>query len=146
MNPTGSPHEAIDRFCDTLWLEDGLAKNTLEAYRRDLRLYADWLAARGWEATDAIDTPGTFARRGGILDLFATDWDRPVRVELFGDEIESLRTFDTVSQRSVDTLDAIDLTALVRATPAVAASQPGARSSPTSSLRARGGPLSNRAN
>ena len=47
MNPTGSPHEAIDRFCDTLWLEDGLAKNTLEAYRRDLRLYADWLAARG---------------------------------------------------------------------------------------------------
>ncbi|NDC54162.1 MAG: transcription-repair coupling factor, partial [Planctomycetia bacterium] len=46
------------------------------------------------------------------MDLFAVDWDRPVRVELFGDEIESLRTFDTVSQRSVDTLQSIDLTAL----------------------------------
>ena len=34
---------AIDEFCDTLWLEDGLAKNTLDAYRRDLELFADWL-------------------------------------------------------------------------------------------------------
>jgi transcription-repair coupling factor (superfamily II helicase) len=82
--------------------------------RLDPAELADWLIARGWEAADAIESPGTFARRGGILDLFATDWDRPVRVELFGDEIESLRTFDTVSQRSVDALDAIDLTALVR--------------------------------
>jgi transcription-repair coupling factor (superfamily II helicase) len=53
------------------------------------------------------------ARRGGIVDLFAADWERPVRVEFDGDEIESLRTFDTVTQRSVDTLPAIDLTALV---------------------------------
>ncbi|MDB5797657.1 MAG: xerD [Paucimonas sp.] len=36
-------HGAIDEFCDTLWLEDGLSKNTLEAYRRDLTLFADWL-------------------------------------------------------------------------------------------------------
>jgi transcription-repair coupling factor (superfamily II helicase) len=75
---------------------------------------ADWLGARGWEAADAVDRPGTFARRGGIIDLFATDWDRPVRIDMFGDEIESLRTFDTVSQRSVDTLTTIDLTALAR--------------------------------
>jgi transcription-repair coupling factor (superfamily II helicase) len=75
---------------------------------------ADWLLARGWRAADAVDAPGTFARRGGLVDLFAADWDRPVRVELFGDEIESLRTFDTVSQRSVEQLGGIDLTALVR--------------------------------
>jgi transcription-repair coupling factor (superfamily II helicase) len=77
---------------------------------------ADWLAARGWRAADAIDAPGSFARRGGIIDLFAIDWDRPVRVELFGDEIESLRTFDTVSQRSVAELQGIDLTALALST------------------------------
>ncbi len=35
----------IDQFCDTLWLEDGLAKNSLEAYRRDMRLFAEWLHA-----------------------------------------------------------------------------------------------------
>ncbi len=80
--------------------------------RLDPEELADWLTARGWHLVDAIDTPGAFARRGGIVDLFAVDWDRPVRMELFGDEIESLRTFDTVSQRSVATLTAIDLTAL----------------------------------
>lgn len=43
---TPAPSQAeIDEFCDTLWLEDGLSKNTLEAYRRDLRLFADWLQA-----------------------------------------------------------------------------------------------------
>ncbi len=73
---------------------------------------AEWLAARGWQAADAIDTAGSFARRGGIVDLFAADWERPVRMELYGDEIESLRTFDTVSQRSVATLESVDLTAL----------------------------------
>jgi transcription-repair coupling factor (superfamily II helicase) len=73
---------------------------------------ADWLTARGWQAADAIDAPGSFARRGGIVDLFAADWERPIRMELYGDEIESLRTFDTVSQRSVTDLETIDLTAL----------------------------------
>ena len=51
MSPASSPciampaanQASIDEFCDTLWLEDGLAKNSLEAYRRDLRLYAAWL-------------------------------------------------------------------------------------------------------
>ena len=33
----------IDQFCDLLWLEDGLAKNTVDAYRRDMRLFAEWL-------------------------------------------------------------------------------------------------------
>ncbi len=90
--------------------------------RQDPGELGDWLIARGWEQADAIDRPGTFARRGGIVDLFAADWERPVRVEFFGDEIESLRTFDTVTQRSVDTLPAVDLTALVhRATDGAAA-------------------------
>jgi integrase/recombinase XerD len=40
-----SSQAAIDEFCDTLWLEDGLAKNSLDAYRRDMRLFADWLQA-----------------------------------------------------------------------------------------------------
>ncbi|HKX95766.1 MAG TPA: site-specific tyrosine recombinase XerD [Methylibium sp.] len=45
--------EAIDCFLDALWLEDGLAANTLAAYRRDLTLYAQWLAAEGGKAIDA---------------------------------------------------------------------------------------------
>ncbi|MGE5116020.1 MAG: site-specific tyrosine recombinase XerD [Betaproteobacteria bacterium] len=46
---------SIDRFIDAVWLEDGLAANTLAAYRRDLGLYADWLAAGEREAPRAID-------------------------------------------------------------------------------------------
>jgi transcription-repair coupling factor (superfamily II helicase) len=83
--------------------------------RLDPEELAGWLTARGWQAADAIDAPGTFARRGGIVDLFAADWERPVRIDLDGDEIDSLRTFDTVSQRSVATLEGIDLTALAAA-------------------------------
>ena len=45
--------EAIDRFVDALWLEDGLSANTLAAYRRDLQLYARWLAQAGGKALDA---------------------------------------------------------------------------------------------
>jgi transcription-repair coupling factor (superfamily II helicase) len=80
--------------------------------RLDPEELAEWLGVRGWRLVDAIDTPGTFARRGGIVDLFAADWDRPVRIDLFGDEIESLRTFDTVTQRSVAAVESVDLTAL----------------------------------
>jgi integrase/recombinase XerD len=56
----------IDGFCDTLWLEDGLAKNTLEAYRRDLSLFAAWLEAetgRPLDAAGADDLNAYFAAR-----------------------------------------------------------------------------------
>jgi integrase/recombinase XerD len=56
----------LDEFCDTVWLEDGLAKNTLDSYRRDLRLFAQWLEAQGraslLAATEA-DLSGYFAWR-----------------------------------------------------------------------------------
>jgi integrase/recombinase XerD len=44
-----SSQRLIDEFCDALWLEDGLARNTLDSYRRDLKQFADWLEARGLE-------------------------------------------------------------------------------------------------
>jgi integrase/recombinase XerD len=62
----------LDEFCDQLWLEDGLAKNTLESYRRDLALFADWLAGRG-KALDAAAEPellGYFAFRHGRTKRF----------------------------------------------------------------------------
>lgn len=58
----------IDEFCDTLWLEQGLAKNSLDAYRRDLKLFAGWLAARrpqraGLLAVQPEDIAAYFAER-----------------------------------------------------------------------------------
>jgi integrase/recombinase XerD len=63
---TALPDDALlDEFCDQLWLEDGLAKNTLEAYRRDLRLFAGWLERGGKSLLDAVeaDVLGYFAFR-----------------------------------------------------------------------------------
>jgi len=57
----------LDAFCDHLWLEDGLAKNTLESYRRDLRLFGSWLAGEGrsLDAAGEADVLGYFAHRFG---------------------------------------------------------------------------------
>jgi integrase/recombinase XerD len=57
----------LDEFCDHLWLEDGLAKNTLDAYRRDLRLFGEWLATRGGSLAAAAeaDVTGYLAHRHG---------------------------------------------------------------------------------
>jgi integrase/recombinase XerD len=58
--------EAIDEFCDSLWLEDGLSKNTLDAYRRDMTLYAHWLGlerAKSLYATQPDDLNAYFAAR-----------------------------------------------------------------------------------
>lgn len=71
-----------------------------------------WLVEHGFHATSAVELPGEFAHRGGILDIFATDWVRPVRIELFDDEVESLRSFEVATQRSHETLDLIEVTAL----------------------------------
>ncbi len=64
MNPENA--FLLDEFCDAVWLEDGLAKNTLESYRRDLRLFAEWLEKQGraslLAATEA-DLSGYFAWR-----------------------------------------------------------------------------------
>lgn len=73
---------------------------------------ARWLVEQGFEHTGAVQLPGEFSLRGGILDLFAPDWFDPVRVEFFGDTIESLRRFDLATQRSLQPLDEVDVTVL----------------------------------
>ncbi len=76
----------------------------------DLDDFVRWLLSRGFTNMTAVEMPGEFSHRGGILDLFAIDWDAPVRIELFDDEIESLRQFDVAHQRSLAALHEIDVT------------------------------------
>jgi transcription-repair coupling factor (superfamily II helicase) len=80
--------------------------------RVDLELLRRFLVEGGYHSTTAVDLPGEFAVRGYILDLFAPDWDQPVRIEFFNDEIESIRRFDLSTQRSLEKITAIDLTRL----------------------------------
>ena len=71
-----------------------------------------WLAGRGLERVPRIELPGEFSLHGGIFDVWPAGETDPLRVELFGDEIDSLRTFDPVSQRKVTSLDRAWLTCL----------------------------------
>jgi transcription-repair coupling factor (superfamily II helicase) len=69
-----------------------------------------WLVQKGFQHTTAVELPGEFSHRGGIIDIFAPDWFNPVRIELFGDEVESIRHFEVASQRSLDRIASIDIT------------------------------------
>jgi transcription-repair coupling factor (superfamily II helicase) len=65
------------------------------------------LVRHGYRRTDLVYEVGDFAVRGGIVDLFPPGEDAPVRLDLFGDTVESIRWFDPQSQRSEDTLDSV---------------------------------------
>ena len=70
-----------------------------------------WLVDHGFHGTPAVELPGEFSTHGGLVDIFALEWENPVRVDFFGDEIESLREFDTVTQRSLARRESVEITA-----------------------------------
>jgi transcription-repair coupling factor (superfamily II helicase) len=63
------------------------------------------LNTSGYSAVDVVEMPGEYALRGGILDIYPPETESPVRVELFGDEVESIRQFDPNTQRSAAAVD-----------------------------------------
>ncbi|HEY8415685.1 MAG TPA: hypothetical protein VIK99_07935, partial [Thermaerobacter sp.] len=67
------------------------------------------LVASGYERAEQVERPGEFAVRGGIVDVFPPTEERPVRIEFFDDEIESIRVFDVASQRSTGELRHVTL-------------------------------------
>ena len=70
----------------------------------DLDELAAWLVEHGFKRIEAVELPGEFSRRGGILDVFSPDAEAPYRMEFFGDEIESIRQFSPQTQRSLGEL------------------------------------------
>ena len=70
---------------------------------------ATWLFDLGYEPVTEVSEPGTFSRRGGIVDIYPASAEQPARVELFGDEIETLRAFDPITQRSQADLAQLDV-------------------------------------
>ncbi len=63
----------------------------------------------GYDREEQIEGPGQFAVRGGILDVYPLTEEVPIRIELWGDEIDSVRTFDVESQRSIENLNTITI-------------------------------------
>ncbi|MDX9752869.1 MAG: transcription-repair coupling factor [bacterium] len=66
---------------------------------------AEWLVAQGYEFRDLVAQRGDFSTRGDIIDIYSYSYPDPVRIELWGDEVESIRLFQVSTQRSSETLD-----------------------------------------
>jgi transcription-repair coupling factor (superfamily II helicase) len=77
--------------------------------RVDMAELRTWLKDSGYVSTTAVQLAGEFTVRGGILDVYPPDVADPLRLEWFDDEIESIRSFDPITQRSFDRLDVISL-------------------------------------
>src|SRR5262245_16557698 len=75
----------------------------------DIEETATDLVAAGYERVDQVDDRGQFAVRGGLLDVFPATEERAIRVDLFDDEIESLRWFSTFTQRSLGDADEVEI-------------------------------------
>lgn len=92
-------------------------KNLFMEYNIKLKVYDDVdfkelskkLLECGYERVEAVEGKGEFSLRGGILDVFPPISTYPYRIELFGDTIDSIRTFNTDSQRSIEKVDSMEI-------------------------------------
>ena len=71
--------------------------------------FVDWLEEHGFERVDFVYEPGQYSVRGGIIDVFSYAESKPYRIDLFGDEVDSLRRFEISSQLSSERPDAVDI-------------------------------------
>ena len=69
----------------------------------------EFFASNGFLRVETVREQGEFAVRGGIMDLFSPGQDKPIRLDFFGDDIESIRSFDPMTQRSLETLESLTL-------------------------------------
>ena len=72
-------------------------------------LLEDWVST-GYQPADTVLEPGQFSHRGGLLDIWPQSEPHPVRLEFFGDEIDTLRRFDPASQRTIEKLESVLIT------------------------------------
>ncbi len=102
------PHALFEKVVDV----KALQKNTIHI-KKDEKLDVDFimevLVEYGFERVDFVYEPGEFSVRGGIVDIYSFGNELPYRVELFDDEVESIRTFDPVDQRSVKKIAQVNI-------------------------------------
>ena len=107
--PLSAPHAPIVVASARALMQMTLPLREMRASLRTLRpgqpfdlnrMLASWVSL-GYEAEAVVEAPGQFSRRGGIVDIWPPNLRKPLRIELFGDEADSLRTFDPSTQRTL---------------------------------------------
>lgn len=128
-----SPDTKNDRINTLNWLsqgQPGIVVTSLAGLKRRLPSVATWqeasikldmasevdpaqlaarLSALGYDRDTLVGRPGQFAIRGGIIDIYPLNQDNPIRLELFDTAVDSLRTFDMATQRSIANIDAVTI-------------------------------------
>ena len=100
LQPHLPPVDVLADYC--LTLRKGMELN--------LGNLSEDLARLGYERVALVETEGQWSRRGDIVDVFPVASELPVRLELFGDELDQIREFDSATQRSLDRIEAIAIT------------------------------------
>jgi transcription-repair coupling factor (superfamily II helicase) len=100
LQPHLPPVSALEPYCLRLSLNQEINLKTL----------AQQLAKLGYERVTTVEVEGQWAQRGDIIDVYPVASELPVRLELFGDELERLREFDPATQRSLDAIEQLVLT------------------------------------
>ncbi len=113
----------VEAACMRLFGRDhyaALALNIRRGEEHIPEMLVDHLVSIGYTRVDVVDMPAQVTIRGGILDVYGPEMERPVRIDFFGDEIESIRRFDPETQRSSTNIDEVLLLPLTE-TPATEA-------------------------
>ncbi len=112
---SGAAHIVVTTFAAaSMRLRDAsfygdLARIVRRGEMTDPEKLVEHLRLAGYNQVDVVEMPGEFAHRGGLIDVYPPELDRPVRIEMFGDEVESLRKFDPATQRSAAATDEVVL-------------------------------------
>ncbi len=101
LQPHLPPPEALSAYCLTI----------RQGMELDLSTLGCQLAQLGYERVPLVETEGQWSQRGDIIDVFPVASELPIRLELFGDDLDKLREFDPATQRSLDSVEQIVLTA-----------------------------------
>ncbi len=98
---------SAEAFLSSSWTSEELSARIIELFTDSSiqrKRLCDGFQSLGYRKAPLVSEKGEFSERGWVIDIFPSNMDRPVRIEFFGDEIESLRTFEIDTQRSVDLL------------------------------------------
>ena len=101
---------SIDGCMDYLMPLEEIGKKVLHFYSDsviNMDVLKNTLVQLGYERVGQVEMPGQFSVRGGIVDIYSLTEENPWRIELWGDEVDSIRSFDAESQRSLENLDEI---------------------------------------
>ncbi len=115
LNHTSSPFVLVtypEALFEKVISRQVLTQNTFEVRVKEklsMEFLEEYLMSYKFEREDFVIEPGQYAIRGGIIDVFSFSSDYPFRIELLGEEIESIRSFDTLTQLSVSNYDRISI-------------------------------------